>query len=237
MILSRVLVGFGINSLFALLAFGAGSVTLSGALGGVFIGTWIYGFLGPRGFSILAFFFIFASLFTRWGYRVKAARGIAQTRGGRRTEREAFANGAIGAGLATLAFFTGSLLCQVAFVAAFATAFADTTATEIGSLYGKSVFLTPSFKKVSAGTPGAVSFVGTLSGIFAAACLTYFAFFLALVQKRDIVFVIGGSSIGFLAESFLARTPLGHHDLRNFLNTFFGALATVILERLFYARG
>ena len=237
MILSRVVIGFGINGLFALLAFGAGSVTLSGALGGIFIGTWIYSFMGARGFSILAFFFIFASLFTRWGYRVKVARGIAQTKGGRRTEREAFANGTMGALLASLVFFMGSFPYQAAFVATFATAFADTTATELGPLYGKSAFLIPSFKKVSAGTPGAVSFVGTLSGIFAASCLTTFAFFLALIQKGDIPFVIVGSSIGFLAESFLARTPLRDHELRNFLNTFFGALATVVLEYLFYARG
>lgn len=232
---SNVAVGFGVNLLFGLAAFLAGSVDLSGVVAGVFLGTWIYSFLGMRGFLILAFFFVLASCFTRWGWGAKNARGIAQHKKGRRTEKEAFANCLVGAFLATFAFFTGNLLYSIAFVASFATALADTTATELGSLYGRKTFSIPSFKQVPSGTSGAVSVEGTLFGIFAAAGLTLFAFSLALIQKRDIPLVIAGSTVGFLTESLLAGTPLRGHDMRNFLNTFFGALATVVLEVFFYS--
>ena len=79
---SDIFIGFGVNLFLALLAFGAGSVTFSGALGGLLLGTWIYGFMGLRGFSIMAAFFILASLFTRWGFGVKQSQGIAQKKKG-----------------------------------------------------------------------------------------------------------------------------------------------------------
>jgi len=232
---SRVLIGLLVNVFFAALAFIARSVTLSGALSGLLLGTWIYSFLGARGFFVVAAFFILGSLFTRLGFQAKEARGIAQRMGGRRTYREAFANGLVGALFATLVFFTGNFLYSIAFVASFATALADTTATELGSLYGRRPFLFPSFKRVAPGTLGAVSLEGTLFGIAAAGFLTFFSFFLNLIQKQDILVVILGSAIGFLAESLLAGLPFRvDHDVRNLLNTLFGATAAMMLGRIFY---
>jgi len=225
----HVWIGFFVNLFFALLAYGAKSVTLSGALGGLLLGTWIYGFMGLRGFLIVAAFFILASFFTRVGYAVKKKRGTAQRRGGRRTHREAFANCLIGATLATLFFFTGNFLYEIAFIASFATALADTTATELGSLYGKTAFSVPSFKNVPAGTKGAISLEGTVLGMVAASLLSYFAYTIGLIQKQDILFVVSGATIGFLAESFLAKLSFVGHETRNFLNTLFGAIAAASL--------
>ncbi|MBI4435811.1 MAG: DUF92 domain-containing protein [Candidatus Omnitrophica bacterium] len=222
------------NLFFATVALAAKSVTLSGASSGFLLGTWIYGCLGVRGFSVMATFFILGTLFTRWGYGTKKERGIAQKREGRRTYREVLANCSVGALLASLVFFTGKSFYQLAFVASFATALADTTATELGPLYGRTTFLVPSFKKVSPGTPGGVSFEGTLLGIGAGTVLTLLACFLTLVRKEEMPLVVVGSAIGFLVESFLIRSAfLGGHETRNFLNTFFGAIAVIILASLF----
>ena len=231
---SNIWIGFFVNLLFAGIAFGARSVTLSGALSGLLLGTWIYGFLGLAGFAVLAGFFILGSLFTRWGYGLKKGRGIAQKEDGQRTYREAFANCSVGSLLASFAFFTGSPFYPLAFVASFATALADTTATELGPLYGRITFLVPSFKKVPPGTPGGISLEGTLLGIGSAAVLTLLACFLALVRQSEVFLVIAGSTIGFLAESFLVRSAfMGGHETRNFLSTLFGAGAAIILALLF----
>lgn len=231
--LPNVLTGLGVNLLFAGIAFLAKSVTLSGALSGILLGTWIYSFLGPQGFSVAAGFFIVASLLTRWGYRLKKERGTAQRREGRRTYREGFANCAVGACFATLANFSGNFLYEVAFVASFATALADTTATELGSLYGRHPFLWPSLKKVPGGTPGALSLEGTLAGIVAALFLTELAFGTRLIREGDIWIIVVAATVGSVAESFLARGPVPvGHDWRNFLNTLIGALVAIGLWKL-----
>lgn len=230
---SNVLVGLGVNVLFAGIAFGARSVTVSGALSGILLGTWIYSFMGIRGFSVVVFFFVLGSFFTRLGFGVKASRGIAQKKGGRRTYKEGFANTLIGAIGAALSFFTGDPLYAIGFVASFATALADTTATELGSLYGRKTFLVHSFKKVPAGTAGAVSLEGTLFGIVGAALLAILAFFLMVIRKRDIFFVVAGAILGFVAESFLAQVPRISHEGKNFLNTLLGALFAMAFAFIF----
>lgn len=229
-----VWIGFFVNGLFAAFAYGAKSVTVSGAVGGVFLGTWIYGFLGWRGFAIVAGFFILASLFTRFGFGIKRKKGIAQKKEGRRTHREAFANGLVGAVCATLSFFTGNFMYTLGFVASFATALADTTATELGPLYGRSAFLPPTFKKAVPGTPGAVSLEGSLFGILGGLFLGLFAFWLTLIQKQDILSVTVSAGVGSLAESFLGSRPFSvGHDLRNFLNTLVGAGVAMFLFWVF----
>lgn len=232
--LPSIWVGVGANLLFAGVAFCARSVTLSGALSGLLLGTWIYAFLGARGFSIVAAFFIVASLFTRWGYRRKKSHRMAQARGGRRTYREVFANGLVGACYAALVFFTGNFLYEIGFVASFATALADTTATELGSLYGRRAYLLPSFKRVASGTPGAVSLEGTLCGMAAALLLASFAQGVGMLEKREVIFVLLGATFGFLAESVMVGIPFfGDHDIRNLCNTALGAFLAVGLAVLF----
>ncbi len=224
-------IGFLANLIFAALALLARSVTLSGALTGLLIGTWIYGILGWRGFSVVAFFFIFGSFFTRWGYDVKKTWGMAQRWGGRRTYREALAKG-LGGALFAAGFALGYPFSRIAFVGAFATAFADTTATELGSLYGRRPFLLFPFKRVGAGTPGAISWEGTLLGMLASAGLSVFSWRIGLIEQGAVPWAVVGSTAAFVSESFLARLSIGH-DLRNFLNTLMGAFFTVVLVRFF----
>ncbi len=231
MIGSTVWTAFLVNGFCAAVAFAAGSITLSGAFGGIFVGTWIYSFLGFRGFLVLGIFFLLGSLFTRFGYPIKKKKGIAEKQRGRRTYREAVANGLVGCLFAALSFWTGHFLYRVAFVASFATALADTTATELGSLYGRHPTLPFSSKKVSPGMPGAVSLEGTLFGIAASLVLAGASVFLSLVEKSDIFPIVLSATFGFLAEGFLARLPFPvGHGTRNFLNTLLGSAMVILLE-------
>jgi uncharacterized protein (TIGR00297 family) len=123
-------------------------IDLPGALSAVFIGTVITASLGLRGFALMAAFFVLGSLVTRLGYRVKAARGIAQEKGGARGWRNAWANGGVPALLALMAASrratSGSDLLPTPPVA---TAAAD-TCSEVGKAYYRRTFLITSLRPV-----------------------------------------------------------------------------------------
>ena len=99
----RLLTGLGLNAAIALAAFLARSIDGLGALSAVVIGSAVTAGLGLAGLSLMIAFFVLGSAVTKLGYRTKAARGIAQERGGARGLRNAWANGGVPAALAVLA--------------------------------------------------------------------------------------------------------------------------------------
>src|SRR4030095_14228240 len=60
---------------------------------------------------------------------------------------------------------------DLALVAAFGAALADTLGTEVGTLYGRSAFSPLGFRRLSPGTPGAVSWPGTAASLAGAAAI------------------------------------------------------------------
>ena len=114
-------------------------------------------------------FFVLGTVATKLGYRIKAARGIAQEKGGARGWRNAWANGGVPALLAVLAGHgaaRGRATCSaLAYAASVATAAADTCSSEIGKAYGRRTFLITTLRPVPPGTEGAVSLEGTLGGL------------------------------------------------------------------------
>ena len=91
-----------VTGVFAGLAYVLGMVSWGGALGGSAVGVVIYACLGPQGFTVLALFVVGGSALTRFGYRSKERRGIAQPHHGRRGARNALANCAIAVSCALL---------------------------------------------------------------------------------------------------------------------------------------
>src|SRR5439155_23976622 len=132
----------GINGTLAAAAYGARSVSVSGMVGGVFVGGALFAFGGWRAFSMLFVFFVLGTAATKLGHATKAARGIAQEKGGRRGAKNAIANCGMGATLAWVAATTPyERVALLGLVAAFATAAADTVSSEIGQAYGRRTFL------------------------------------------------------------------------------------------------
>lgn len=169
------LVWIGINTALAAAGFALRSVNVSGAVGGWVLGTLIILTAGWPMYVALLAFFVLGSGATKLGFRRKAAAGLAQEEGGRRSFSHAFSN----AGVATL--------CAIAFsrffrtfppedaagivyfmgIASLATAAADTTASEVGQWIGKRAFLPLTLRRVPPGTEGAISIEGTLAGLVA----------------------------------------------------------------------
>jgi uncharacterized protein (TIGR00297 family) len=176
-VLSRnAAIGAAVNAVLAAAAYAARSIDVSGVVVGWCLGVALYAFAGWRGFALLLLFFILGTACTKLGYSKKALLGIAQEEGGRRSAKHAIANTGVAVIFAFLAVATPHPdPFRLALVAAFATAAADTVASEIGQAFGRTTYLVTSFKRVRAGTDGAVSLEGTLAGIVASAFLAAFA--------------------------------------------------------------
>lgn len=228
--------GLGVNIVLAVAAYAARSVSASGACWGSVLGTLLYAFAGWRGFLLLFVFFLLGSAATRVGWRRKAALGIAQEKGGRRSAKHAFANTLAGVLFAFLSQATPApRLFLLALAAAFATAAADTVSSEIGQAYGRRTFLITSGRRVPPGTDGAVSLEGTLAGVLAALVVASVAWQVGLVSGAGVAIVILGAVIGTTLESCAGALFAGSrtldNELVNFANTLAGGLSAIVLQR------
>jgi uncharacterized protein (TIGR00297 family) len=186
---------------------------------------------------MLLVFFLVATAATKSGRARKTVLGIAQEKGGRRGARHALANAGAGVLFAFLAVATPFReALTLALVAAFATALSDTVSSEIGKAYGRRTFLVTTFRKVSAGTGGAVSAEGTLAGIASSALLAAAAFGIGLIPGQAVGVVVAAALVGTTLESYLGATVERmkwiDNELENFTNTLAGGLAAVGISRL-----
>jgi uncharacterized protein (TIGR00297 family) len=157
-----------LNTLLAIAGYFLKGVDISGATFGWILGTIIILGGGAGIYVALIAFFIIGTLCTKLGYARKAAAGLAQEKEGRRGAAHAFANAGVAAICAVACWRGLGLVPLFMGIAALATATADTCASEIGQLIGRTTFLPLSFRRVERGTEGAISIEGTLAGIFGA---------------------------------------------------------------------
>lgn len=120
------------------------------------------------------------------------------------------------------------------FIGAVATATADTLGSEIGVL-DKHPRLVSTFQKVSPGTDGAVSILGTAVGIVGAGLIGFVAFLLGIIPDFYVaikVAVIAGL-VGCFMDSFLGavleRKGYLKNEHVNLLATSFGAIVGMVL--------
>lgn len=229
---SRLLTGLAVNAVIAGLATLKGWMDRAGALSAVVIGTAITVGLGLAGLAVMVAFFVIGTAATKLGYRIKAARGIAQEKGGARGWRNAWANGGVPALLALLAGAAGvrpgpELVLMVAYAAAVATAAADTCSSEVGKAYGKRTFLITTLRPVPPGTEGAVSLEGTLGGLAGGAVVAAVGAAAGLYAWPMAVVVAAAGLLGSLVESIMGtvaeRKGWMGNDLLNAFNTAAGA--------------
>ena len=234
----RLLTGLAINAVIAALAWKARSIDGPGAASAIVIGTLITAALGLPGLAVMVAFFVVGSAATKLGYRVKAARGIAQEKGGARGWRNAWANGGIAAALALMAGLTIAdtrALFVLAYAAAVATAAADTGSSEIGKAYGRRTFLITTFRPVPPGTEGAISLEGTLGGLAAGGIIAAVGALTGLYSPAWAFAIAAAGLLGSLAESVIGtvaeRRGWLDNDLLNALNTAIGAGIVLLMAR------
>ncbi|HEV8120267.1 MAG TPA: DUF92 domain-containing protein, partial [Candidatus Polarisedimenticolia bacterium] len=227
------LTGLAVNIALAILFTALGSVDRSGAMTGVALGTVTWACGGGRAFAVMAAFFLLGTGATQLGRRRKERLGVAQEHKGARSARHALANCGVAAYLAVLmATATAPALYAMAFVCAYATAAFDTVSSEIGQAWGGRPVMITTLRRVEIGTDGALTLLGTVSGLLAAMAIGFLAVRLGLItpglQTPVAVAAFVGSTADSLLGATLERRGLLDNDAVNFSNTLIGALAGLV---------
>jgi uncharacterized protein (TIGR00297 family) len=166
MVLSQLLVALVLSAAIAALAYWRGSLSTSGELGALLIGTLTFGLGGWEWGIILAFFFVSSSLLSHYKEAEKKAAAEKFDKGHRRDMGQVLANGGLGALLATLSAIVPVTMLPAAtwfymFIGVMATVTADTWATELGTLSKQPPRLITTGRVVDVGTSGGISLLGT----------------------------------------------------------------------------
>ncbi len=164
-LLTSLLLGLVLSAAIAFLAYRRGSLSQSGAVGALIVGTLIFGLGGWVWGVLLAVFFVSSSALSHFKEREKAAVAEKFEKGHRRDIGQTFANGGLGALIAVLSAFMPDAVSPdfwfFLFIGVMATVTADTWATELGTLSKAAPRLITSGRVVEVGTSGGVSPLGT----------------------------------------------------------------------------
>ncbi|MCS6782432.1 MAG: TIGR00297 family protein [Gloeomargarita sp. SKYBB_i_bin120] len=209
-------------------------LTRWGALHAWFLGVLLWGTLGWRGYLVVLVYFAVGSAATKLGYRVKAAAGIAEKRGGARGPENVWGSAAVGAlcAVATVGWPNGRDLWLLGFVGSFAAKLNDTVASEIGKAYGRTTILLTTLQPVPKGTEGAVSLEGTLAGVAAGFVMALVGYGVGLVPPLGIGICTLAAVVANLVESWVGATwqtryPWLTNEWVNVLNTLVAALLSI----------
>jgi len=209
----QILIGFAASILISWLAFRLHSLDLSGAYAAALIGGVIFGIGGWQWAALLLTFFITSSALTTSFRKHKARLQENFSKGSRRDAGQVIGNGALPALFAALhGIFPAAGWPWLGFAASLAAINADTWATELGTLSPDSPRLITDLKKrVTAGTSGAVSLVGTLTALGGSALIGLFTVRLMPSAPSSSMIEYGalitlGGLLGSLFDSFLGAT-------------------------------
>lgn len=207
LMLERAAIGAVVAAAIAFVAQRARTLSRSGALAAVAIGTatiaasWHWG-------ALLVGYFVVSTLLSRFGRaRKEQLTSGVLAKGGERDATQVIANGGIFGVtilLSVLAVDKLAVTLSLAALGALAAAAADTWATEIGTLYGGTPRSLLTMRPVPPGSSGGVSAAGSLAMIAGAAFVAGVAVALDLTDDPLIVIIAGVA--GALADSLLGAT-------------------------------
>ncbi|MCL6456749.1 MAG: DUF92 domain-containing protein [Gorillibacterium sp.] len=162
------LVGFLCSLLIGGAAYWKGSLTRSGWVAAVAVGTLLFALGNLVWFACLIAFFVSSSVLSKWKRYVKRQAEASYEKSGGRDAWQVAANGLPGTLLCVAHAIWPSPLWLVSFVGIMAAVNADTWATEIGGLSRFRPRSILSGKPVPTGTSGGVSLLGTAASVVGA---------------------------------------------------------------------
>jgi uncharacterized protein (TIGR00297 family) len=200
--------GFILAAAASYLAYRFQSLTVHGAYAATILGTVVFGLGGWQWAVLLLAFFISSSALTRAFKGAKQGAEEKYEKGGRRDEMQVLSNGGVAALFVVLhAIFPAVAWPWIGFAGALAAVNADTWATELGVLNpGKPRLLTALGTPVEKGTSGAVSLVGTLASLLAAALIGGLAALMLPIAGGLLAGIALAGLIGSLVDSLLGAT-------------------------------
>ena len=225
-----------VNWAYVILLFILGAITykrksldLFGSAVMVIMGIIIIFSAGTNWLLLIILFLVMSLLATKSSKKYKMSLGEFE---GRRTSKNVISNGVVACFMAA---FGGYYLPFVGgFIGAIATATADTLGSEIGVLDPHPRLIT-TLQKVDPGTNGAVSVLGTASGIVGAAIIGIAAYLLGIVPNflpAIVVSIISGT-VGCFMDSILGALFENQGWLTNehvnLMATIVGAIVGILL--------
>ena len=235
---ATIIQAFALGGLLAFLTWKLRAATAAAALtGGVFTTALYLATPGWRTalWPLLALLLLTLAA-TRFGRARKEKLGVAESRRGRTAAQVAANLGvAVLVGLqltlarsSTPPSIFGSHAMRMALASALAEAAADTLSSELGEVLGGEPYLLTNFRRVSAGTDGAISFAGSLAGLSGVIVVTAVASFALGFTPAQAIIVAVSAIIGLFVDSFLGavleRRGWLNNDAVNFLSTLASAL-------------
>jgi uncharacterized protein (TIGR00297 family) len=201
----RIIIGFALAAVIAGLARWRRSLSTSGALAAIVLGTFTYAVGGLAAAVLLVAFFVPSSALSLWKKQRRKRLAGAYSKGSERDVWQVLANGGLfGLGVWLAGGQNAGLAWQMA-VTALACACADTWATELGGLARQQPRLITTWRKVAPGTSGAVSWLGTGAALAGALWIAGLAW---LWQPDGVLWlwVAGCGWCGAMLDSWLGAT-------------------------------
>ncbi|WP_410511830.1 DUF92 domain-containing protein [Paenibacillus sp. BR2-3] len=186
-------------------AYGKQSLSLSGMLAAVIMGTIYFGAGNAFWFGILLLFFVSSSLLSRLRHEHKAELELSYDKTGRRDAGQVFANGGVGMIVVLLNAIYPHMMWEFLFIGVMATVTSDTWATEIGTLSTKPPRSVLTGKILPTGASGGVSLAGTLAAAGGGAVIGAASWLLQLaagMTSRSFVLLALAGLLGGLAGAF-----------------------------------
>ncbi len=202
-----LLYGFLLAVLIASLAYRAHSLSKSGALAAIFLGTIIFGLGGIPWAVLLLTFFFTSSALSRAFKKRKQGLNEKFSKGDQRDAGQVFGNGGLAAAFVLFHYFyPESNVGWIGFAASLAAVNADTWATELGVLNPTPPrMITDVRKRVEKGTSGGISLVGTLASLAGSALIAALASLFTFNWSLFLLITFAGLA-GSLFDSFLGAT-------------------------------
>lgn len=208
----KLFLGLVLSGAISYLAYKRNSLSASGMMAAVGIGTIVYAWGSLYWYGLLLAFFISSSLLSHFQ---KAKKGEVEDlfdKTGKRDAAQVAANGGIGAILVLLSYFSdNSMPFMMFYLGVTATVNADTWGTELGVLSRKAPRHILTWKVMERGGSGGVSSLGTVSsllgGLFIGGCATIFLY-LEGGKFESYLMLIGavGGLVGSLLDSILGAS-------------------------------
>jgi uncharacterized protein (TIGR00297 family) len=206
-VIERALAGLVLAGALAFGARAVRSLSTSGAIAALFVGT-VSTIAGWSWALVLIVFFLTSSALSKFRHTARDAR-IADIveKGNERDAYQVLANGGLFGAAALAGTLTGNPLWGIVALGALAAAASDTWATEIGTLAGAPPRSIITLQPLSAGTSGGVTLPGTLASFAGAAFIALLASLTHLTSARlAVLAVFAGGVAGSLADSLVGAT-------------------------------
>ncbi|NWF90635.1 MAG: DUF92 domain-containing protein [Ignavibacteriaceae bacterium] len=201
----HLLLSISYSFLISVIAFRLKFLSFRGSLAAFFFGAIIY-FVGGLKWSVpILFFFFLSSFVTHLRRKIYTNSTVLLFESERRNGNQVLANGVFPILLILAYNFYHKELLYLCYVSAIAGVFADTMATEIGSLSKFKTYDIVNLKQVVPGTSGGISIYGILGGLLASVLLALIVSPWLSNEKYFIIVIVSGFFAN-LVDSILGST-------------------------------